>query len=495
MQNQYKNMKKNEDGAILAIVMMALTVLSLLGLALATASYANIKLTTVDRDYQATYYIAEGGANQTYADIKRLVESSYENTHTEAAFFAEFNTQIDQRVNGVSISNFEESFTEKPRAEVKVEQITDGNPRSYQITSEGIIGKRTRTVIKPFQINWESGSAMDVPENAVAIIKNSISLKGSASLSGDVYIDSPKSETIVMKGGASINNGDVYVPENAVGKAIKTPNNFGGTIPEDKVNSTSILWDVYQEIIADFPTFPTYSIANDETIGGEYNRFNVIDDGNLNINSWQVSSYDYTLNLAKNLQFNRMTFGSNYTLDIITNNKDYNIVVKNLDLSNGHINIIGSGKVNIYVEDTFSIGSGSTINSSGNTNQVNIYYKGSKPVQISGGQSINGSIFVEKADIKLTGGGSFEGFLVSGGTSITYAGGTYSSAFVLAPYADVVLKGGAGVDGTIIANKLEGVGGVSATFNTIDLANFPFGTNSSPSAGDLIERQPTVELD
>lgn len=494
MQNQYKNIKKNQDGAILVIVMMALTVLSLLGLALATASFANINLTTVDRDYQATYYVAEGGANQTYAEIKTLVESIYEISSTEASFYSDLNSRIAQQLDGTSVSSFEASFSEQPSAKVKVEQLTEGNPRSYQIVSEGIIGKRTRTVTKPFQVNWKSGSgsAIQIPDDAVAIVKNSISLEGSASLNGDVYVDSSNSGTIDMSGGTSIRNGLVYVPENAVGKAIKTPANFGGTIPKVEVNKYSINWEHYKAIIANFPTYPTYALASEETIGGEHNRFNVIEDGKLNINSWQADGY--TLNLDKNLQFSRMAFGSNNRLNIDTNNEAHDIVVKDLDLSNGHINIIGNGKVNIYIQDTFKIGSGSTINSAGLTNQVNMYYRGSTPLEISGGQSVNGSIFVEKAAIKLSGGGSFEGFLVSGGSSVVYDGGTYSSAFVLAPYADIGFLAGASIKGTVIANELKGTGGASLFFQSMNLDEFPFGSSISPSTDDLIEKKPTVEL-
>ncbi|WP_112181502.1 pilus assembly PilX N-terminal domain-containing protein [Paraliobacillus zengyii] len=496
MQKHYKYIKNNQDGAILVIVMMALTVLSLLGLALATASFANIKLTTVDRDYQATYYVAEGGANQTYAEIETLVESIYETTNTEASFYSDLNSRIEQQLDGTSISDFEESFTEQPSAKVKVEQVTDGNPRSYQIVSEGIIGKRTRTVTKPFQVNWKSGSggSIEIPDNAVAIVKNSISLVGSVSLNGDLYVDSTLPNLIKMDGTTHV-YGIAYVPENAVENALKIhePENFKGTIPEVKSNLTSIPWEDYQTIIDNHPTYPTYSPPIDETIGGEYERFKVIEGGNLNINSYQANGY--TLNLDKNLQFNRITFASNNTLNINTNNEDHDIVVKDLDLSQGHINIIGSGKVNIYIQDSFNIGGSSTINDTGNTNQLNMYYQGTSRIEVSNAQYINGSIFVEKADVKLTGGGDFQGFIVSGGNSVVFEGGTYSSAFVIAPNADLVFSGSGSINGTVITNSITGTGGGFIKFKSMNLDDFPFGTNSSPSTDDLIKKQPTVESD
>lgn len=486
----------NQDGAILVMVMMTLTVLSLLALALATASIANINLTSETRDYQASYYIAEGGTNQSYAEIKKLVGLVYEQEDSEEAFYAELNRRINKIKN---YSNYEMNFGEQPYADIEVLELNQNNPRSYQIVSKGVIGKRTRTVTRPFKVNWIAGGAIEIPEKAIAIIKNSISLQGGASLNGFVYLDSSDSNTIEMDGGTAIYNvenpkekGIVFVPGDAVDRALNTPTNFGGSAPNIQTNQESLQWKTYEGIIESFPTFPSYAMLDDEKLAGD--GYEVIKNGNLNINSWQAKNY--TLHLNKSYSFMDINVDQNITLNIDTNNEDHDIVVQNLNLSNGAINLIGSGTVNIYVKGDLVMGSGSTINKSGDIKQVNLFLKGeNKTINLGGSQRIYGSLFAEDANITFTAGGGFQGYILTGGDNVLLNGGTFANSFILAPYSDVEMSAGASLNGTVIATSLKGSGGASALFKSMDLDEFPFGYGASPTIDDLIKKQPTIEMD
>ncbi|CQR48019.1 hypothetical protein BN1058_02359 [Paraliobacillus sp. PM-2] len=482
---------KNESGASLVLVLLTLTVLTMLGTAIATVSYAHLKLTTKDRDYQSTYYIAEAGVHQTYAKINSIVSSVYSMTSSEAEFYAVLNSKIDP-LNDKVLTNFSKHFGENPIAEIEVKQLTDGNPREYQIISKGTIGNQVRTVSRPFRINWQSDNGIAIPEQAVAVIKSTISLKGGAWIEGDIYIASSNAKTIQMSGGTKITNGIAYVPKESVDNALDLPKHFGGDPPTVKENHYAIPWADYRTIVDSFPIIPAYTLAEDETIGGSFNRFDVIKNGNLNINSWQADNYTFDLN--RDTSFKNITLKSNNKLNIDTNDQDHNIVVDNLNINNGVIELKGSGKVNIYVKNNFKIGAGSTLNQNASTEQLNIFLAGkNQKVKISGGQSINGSLFAQDADVTLSGGGRFNGYMVTGGNKVTFNGGVFSKLFLLAPDATVDAGGGVSISGAIISKEFNGGGGAKVDYQAVDLGDFPFSTENS-SLDDLITKEPPREI-
>ncbi|WP_182200446.1 DUF7305 domain-containing protein [Paraliobacillus salinarum] len=478
-----KDRWKEEDGSILATVLMTLTVLSLLGTALATASFANVNLSSVDRAYQSTFYIAEGGANQTYASIETIVKDVYNTTSNQAEFYTTFNNKLDELDNKV-LTNFSSVFEDNPSANISIQELNTTNPRNYQIVSEGVIGERARTVTRPFQINWTSGNVLNIPDRAVAIVKNDINLSGSSALKGNVYIKSSDPNTINMRGNPSITDGFAYVPEVAVDQAL---NHSGGTPPGVKPNIDILPWTAYHQIVDSFPVFPSYPLADDERVGS----FDVIKNGDLNITNYQADGY--TLNLSEDISLKNISINSNYDLQINTNNQNVDIVVNNLNVTNGKVKIIGRGTVNFYIKNKLAVGSGSEVNTGGSINQVNVYLAGNKSVNLAGSTNINGSLFAEAADVTLSGGGGFKGFIVTGGNNVTFNGGSFSDLLLLAPNANVNVKGGAKITGTLIGNSLTGSGGTGVTYKDMS-SEFPFDSGGSTSDDDLITKEPSVEI-
>ena len=68
-----KRLMKNESGIALVFTLMVLVVLSVLGATIGTVAMANVNLTENERDYQAAYYIAEAGVNETYLKIEKTI--------------------------------------------------------------------------------------------------------------------------------------------------------------------------------------------------------------------------------------------------------------------------------------------------------------------------------------------------------------------------------------------------------------------------------------
>lgn len=188
------------------------------------------------------------------------------------------------------------------------------------------------------------------------------------------------------------------------------------------------------------------------------------------------------------------------TLEIDTRYGDVNISIGNLSFgSNGHIVIRGSGKAYFYVKGDLNLSNGSSINSNGNFESLEIYHRGSKVkfqggvggngrykfsgilytssdnIIIENGARVNGSIYAERADITIKGveldtrviytkrgdilinnGGKLGGVLVTGGDKLSISGGSKfdgSSGGIYAPEASVSIDQGASIIGKIVADS------------------------------------------
>lgn len=188
------------------------------------------------------------------------------------------------------------------------------------------------------------------------------------------------------------------------------------------------------------------------------------------------------------------------TLEIDTGHGDIVISVNNLTFgSNGHIVIRGSGKATIFVRGDIDLHSGSSINSSGRYEILEIYHDGSqarfqggaggegrykfsgilytksKNVIIENGARINGSIYAERADITIRGveldtrviytkrgnisinnGAKLAGVLAAGGNNLSISGGSRFDGFsggIYAPEARVTIDQGAVIIGKIVAHS------------------------------------------
>ncbi len=478
--SKVKKLLQNEKGVSLILVMLTLVILSLLGTAIATVSFANIKLTTNDREYQSTYYIAEAGVNQAYAQMKSEVVATYETRNNEESFYSAINNYISTELNNVTFENFEESFSEQPKANITIEQLNEQNPREYKITSEGVIGNRTRTVEKLIEVKWASKSTVpSFPSNAALIVRESVSLTGSAKINGDVHLSKGGDNTITLNGGGNIHQpdkstkGTVYVNPDFTDTVLNVPtdHNYGGP----SVIGSDAIYDIdrLNELLNISPSTTSNTIENIDISG---NR-------------------DQEISLDSNSFIEEVSIKGNNNLDITIGEADYHLVVENLDLSQGDINIIGSGTLHLHVLDDFTIGGSSTINNNGNINQFNFYYYGNNNFELTGSQQIKGSLYVEEAPIDIGGSGAVDGgYILTGTTDLKISGGSHNNLVVLAPNATVTLGGGAEVNGAMIADKYEASGGNSINYRNVNMENFPFGGGDAGSNNDLIQQNPAKEV-
>lgn len=164
--------------------------------------------------------------------------------------------------------------------------------------------------------------------------------------------------------------------------------------------------------------------------------------------------------MTNNMKFKNIILSSNYSLTINVGNTDKSLLVDHLNIDNGHINIIGSGKLTIYVKDKITTNSSSTVNNNGSISKLKVYYKGNNAINMAGDQRIFGSLYAKNANIKFGGSGGFQGDIYSGGSKVELDGASSAITKVFfAPNADVTLSGSGNITGAVIAKSFTASGG------------------------------------
>lgn len=459
----YKKYVQNEKGISLFIVLMVLVVVSIMGISLMGMAASNVKMNSSNREYQSTYYIAEAGANYVLANIKGELEELYQKVKNEnpkksdsekKAIFIQSARVLLTKYKSVDYSDFSDTFGKKsPIATITIKELKENE---YLLTSIGEIGNTSRAIETTFEVGWTPIKNPTSPIfNKRAVYSDScIKLEGSASIIGDVGINGNgssvcKGESAITLSGSGNISGHIYINRDSQNKEITLNNNISIPNPEPIITDPVD----YKEMFPQFPTFP--KLDKHPTI---------------------ISNQNKTLNLDKSVYIPSITVLSSTNLNIDVGNTDKVIVVDDLNITSGRVNIIGTGKLSIYVKNNITMDFDSTINNNGDINKLAIYLKGSgnpsspKSVTLEGAQQIFGSLFAEDANIDFTRGSGFHGHIYTGGKSFVIGGGNYTnSKMIFAPNADFQLLNGAIIKGSVIAKSFYASGGSSITFeNTYD---------------------------
>ncbi|MEH7223079.1 pilus assembly PilX N-terminal domain-containing protein [Bacillus sp. JJ1566] len=474
---------QNEKGIALVMVLLILTVMTILGLALIGLTLNNMKMSSGERSYQSTYYIAESGVTYTMDRVNKNIVNLYNDSTDKGTFFSKIDEMVTLINNEPAYRNFEEAFGHTPEAKISITKIgnNDSNAsyRDYQITSIGTIDNRSRTVEKQIRISWINKTNIEIPHTAV-FVKEKIEIGGNATIVGDIGTNSTDPKLI-----------DINKPEMVSGKVYVGPESsfhFVNNIPVEKLTRK------YRFDIPQFPMFPDYPFPTNSDI------FN---DGSLYLTK------DYTLNLQQDLQFKVINIGKDNTLNIDVGNSNRNIVVDDLNVNGGKLNIIGTGKLTVYVKNDINLGANDRINSTdkdGNviTNKqaikekvkkLDIFYKGQKDLRFTNGQRIYGSLIVQDIEIEMLGQSGFEGFIISAGDRITINGDNKNELqqFIYAPNAHVDI-GNIKIEGTIISKSFSSNGG-DLTLSNYNVDELPLiiGGVETISPKDILSAEPTRE--
>lgn len=481
------NFYKGNGGFTLIAVLFVIVILSVLGISILMITSNFMEISAGERNDQSVYYVAEAGVVEKTYDINEkvneafnVIEIKYDNLSDKDKrtfdFVGEFYSEVITRMDGLSSAapEFENNFGNNPTASITLIRKSS-NPPKYEIESTGTIGNKKRTVTQEVTVSLNPTTipGPEIPKNIALYINKTINLSGSVMIYGDVGTKS---------------NNPTDVKFTSVARAT-------GKVHQGVDYSISL---------PSFPPYPTFNIPQDQKITNTNgNTTDLVKDGKLLISNYITNGY--TLNLNKNMEFKEVFLNENNTLIINLGSSDREIVVDHLNVLNGHIKIVGNGKLTIFVKNNITMGSGSTINTKynglwdhsqpGNAEKLKIYQKGSNLISLSGDQKVFGSLHAETANIKIGNGGGFQGDIYTGGTEIMVDGGTWvNSQLFLAPNAKFTLGGGGKIKGMVIADSFIGTGGGSLTY---DQTNSTIGSGGSViNYGDgtnLIEKSPLIE--
>lgn len=188
-------------------------------------------------------------------------------------------------------------------------------------------------------------------------------------------------------------------------------------------------------------------------------------------------SNDMTLDLRTgNAYTPSLSVGSDRTLTINVGDQNRTLRVGNFNMTQGHLNIIseGEGSLQLYIDDYFNIGGGSTMNNNSNPGDYErsplgllIAYAGSGEFVVSGSQTMNANMFIKDADLDLTASGRVNGNVISGGENVRISGdGTNNSRVIYAPNAHVLMTGSGKINGSLVAESFDGSGNFYVNYTT-----------------------------
>lgn len=456
----------NESGFTLVGVLAVFTIISVFGISLVMLSITSVKTSNTEHDDQSVFYIAEAGANYMVNEIEQEVYDIYDsnNNLTEEDFFNKLSNTLSRKET--TYDNFEKVNGELPIASISITPFTDEKQRSYKVTSKGTIHDQERTVEKTITIDWpeeeESEEGIgDLPPFAVFIKggdNESYDLQNGATIIGDIGIISDKKGGIQLQDDAKV-IGNIYVPDG----------NSNIIESEDYMDNIHIKTIDPSYTIPELPPFPNFpkgltKLPDQEYIHTEWNKTDLIKNNKLLIVNYMTDNY--ILDMKEDLEFKEIKIKENNTLYIDTGNEDRAIVVKKLNIKNGHIKLKGTGKLTLYVKDEINMDNASSINKNEDINRVNIFYEDDDELELDGDQVIYGSIYAKEAEIDLQDGAAIYGNVFSGGEEISLQGGSHASAqLILAPRAKVEIQDGGSVKGMIVSRKFEMEDGGSVTFD------------------------------
>jgi Tfp pilus assembly protein PilX len=462
-----KKLMNNEKGMALVVVLMVLVVTSIMGVTLLELSANSIKKSSVESNYQSSYYIAESGATYMMNDINKNIMTFYNQSPDQITFFNNVESMLNSKT-GCVYNDFETSFGQQPRAVISLQYTqTNSDSRTYNIISVGTIGNSSRTVIEPFTVKWIPKNTVNIPTDKVLFVKTNIDFNGNVVINGSIGTNSANS--IISLGGNVTINGSVGVNSTVPGNSVQQNGNVtinGSVVPvTTNYNFLMPVWVV-----------PSSPVAVNDLVVKNNNNYNLTMNQDM---AYQELSLD------------------NSTMIINVGNTPKNLIVNNLTMSNSNILVNGTGKLTIFVKGNVNISGNSTINTQANTKNLQFIVKGSS-ITTSGNSQIYASLYADSASITVNGNNGFEGDIIAGGTDVEVSGNTGTNPRLFyAPNADVNLTGNTDFTGAIIANSFQGKGNHDFTFVPVDMNSISLLTGNSSggtaSISDIVSAQRVQE--
>ena len=281
-------------------------------------------------------------------------------------------------------------------------------------------------------------------DNAI-LSEETLDLGGDIDIIGDVTLNSNNASLLTLYGNAKIEQGNVFL---------------GPSANTDLVSHKDIIRDgglfnlpkKINEKPPQFPAFPSGYMTGGSVYGSQ-----------------TLTPAEYEGYFIPEIDLE-----SNSTLTIDTQGNDIVLYTGKFNVQSSDVEIVGGGKVTMYVETHFDLRGRAKVNEGGDPGQLQLFYKGDQEVDLyddtltfSGNTYFNGSLFAEKANIRLTGTTGVQGHVKTGGPVVEITGNADGiSRLVSAPNATIRLTGNPTVRGSIHAKQFVGTGNATIIHDT-----------------------------
>ncbi|RNC84528.1 MAG: hypothetical protein ED557_05995 [Balneola sp.] len=184
------------------------------------------------------------------------------------------------------------------------------------------------------------------------------------------------------------------------------------------------------------------------------------------VTSWPLTNITLNPSDYDGAYIPSITVKSDYILNINTGSEDRVLYVGDFNLTQGTVNITGSGNLTLIVEDDLIVSGSSKMNQNGDQSRLFTYYGGEDALNFSGSTTFNGSIYAETADITIGGSGGIQGHVITGGNNVKVSGAAVANTRILyAPNADVEVTGSGSIKGAIVASTFTSSGSGEVEFS------------------------------
>jgi hypothetical protein len=444
----------DENGFITVFLLtMIFIIVTVMGAGIVFINSGNKRAWSTARSNQALY-LAEAGIEKAIQDLKNPSANWASPTSVPETDFPSINP----------IGKYKVKFGPLEQSEPGIDKRI--------LYSTGVVQSGDREIKETISIEFTKtqSNIVKLDFNYALFTSGNIHMgsKGSSIIGGDVATNSTAPNSIYFPWSAKI-EGHLYVgpgadPSQVVDGAQKDPEEKNVTL------GTSNLEEMISYPLPLFPDYPTnLPTRSSITLEGSTND--------------SISEDGYYPNI---------TIKDNTTLTIdIPEGTERKIMVDTLYMPQGNIVINGSGKLTLYVKNSFTFTYGSKINygssGDGNPDQVLIYYEGTNKFSIAGDTKINGTVFVEKADMEIDNSGGIKGHIITGGNNVSIAGdGSAVVKALYAPNANVSLTNSGKIYGAVVAKNFSTSGNSRIYYDpSISSVDLPISGGSEKSTFEI----------
>ena len=455
-----KKIINDEKGALLITILIISMVLITLSATIATVNISEVKDTATTKAKTQAYYVAKSGAEVA---IKMLEDKVY----------------LEKLVNDKQ--DIFSSDLAPGRFDVKLTY----SENQVTVASTGTVNSQQETVT--YTANVKKGTSPELKFDMAVFARDKISL--SSEITGKVVTNATTKDSLKLEGAPRI-NGDLYLAPGVNMNNIINKNPTNIVFPMEILPSTNPkkyykIYNLAEKKEYPNPIMPTFPDAP------KPDNILPVNSGVLTVGQWPYQNHE----ISGDAYYDEIKIVSNGTLTINVGSEEQIIRVKKLNVEQGHIQIKGTGKLKVYVEDIFNVKG--TINVSDKSNiskidkpeKLSIYYKGANELKFANETKIVGRFYSDSAKLTFTGSGAIKGNIVSGAKEITLDGGSGVDIVTFySPNATITATGGAQFTGAVICKELYATGGTKFYYPSNPDDFIPIEIETGDSGGIELEK-------